>query len=177
MINTAADAKAVVLSAKFPPWGTRGQGSAFSCFEFGLETASEYVAQANESIVTMVQIESVEGLANVEEICQVDGIGELENSQGYFADKSVTDLVFIGPNDLALALLGYTPAKYTEKAFLEAIDKIVATAKKHGKKVGILVPDGVAAIEAKKRFDLVALGTDVRALQAWFRKEIATARS
>lgn len=84
-------------------------------------------------------------------------------------------MVFIGPNDLALALLGYTPAKYTEKVFLDAIDTIVTTAKKHGKKVGTLVPDGKAAVEAKKRFDLVALGTDVRALQAWFRKEVALA--
>lgn len=85
------------------------------------------------------------------------------------------DLIFIGPNDLALALLGYTPAKYTEGIFLDAVDVILATARKHGKKVGMLVPDGKTAMEAKKRFDLVAIGTDVRALQAWFRKEIALA--
>lgn len=76
MVNNAADARSVVSSAKFPPVGIRGQGSAFSCFEFGLSTPSEYVAQANESILTMVQIESAEGLENVDEICQVDGIGE-----------------------------------------------------------------------------------------------------
>lgn len=75
MINTAAEARSVVAFAKFPPVGVRGQGSAFPGFEFGLATPSEYVAQANDNVLTMVQIESVEGLRNVEEICKVDGVG------------------------------------------------------------------------------------------------------
>ena len=75
MVNTAADARVIVSFAKFPPGGVRGQGSAFSCFEHGLTTPAEYVAKANENILTMIQIESVEGLNNVDEICQVDGVG------------------------------------------------------------------------------------------------------
>lgn len=74
MINTADEARSVVASAKFPPVGIRGQGSAFPCFELGLETPAEYVAQANDSVLIMIQIESVAGLSNIEEICQVDGI-------------------------------------------------------------------------------------------------------
>lgn len=76
MVNNANDARSVVSSAKFPPIGVRGQGSAFSCFEMGFDTPAEYVAKANSSILTMIQIESAEGLANVDEICQVDGIGK-----------------------------------------------------------------------------------------------------
>ena len=75
MVNTADEARAVVASAKFPPVGIRGQGSAFPCFEFGLGTPAEYVAQANNTVLTMIQIESAAGLSNIEEICQVDGIG------------------------------------------------------------------------------------------------------
>lgn len=86
-------------------------------------------------------------------------------------------MVFIGPNDLALTLLGYTPAKYTEPAFLEAIDSIVAAARKHGKKVGTLVANGEEAKEAMKRFDFVAIGTDVRALQAFYSNALRVARS
>ena len=77
MVNSAADARSIVSSAKFPPIGIRGQGSAFACFEHGLATPSEYVAYANKNIITIVQIESVEGLQNVDEICRVDGIGML----------------------------------------------------------------------------------------------------
>ena len=87
------------------------------------------------------------------------------------------DVIFIGPNDLALALLGYAPAKGTETTFQEAIDRIVSTAKKHCKKVGILARDGERAKEAKTRFDFVALGADARALQAWYRAELDLARS
>lgn len=78
---------------------------------------------------------------------------------------------------MALALLGYVPAKYSEKVFIDAIEAIRATATKHGKKVGILVADGTKARDAKKDFDLVAIGTDVRALQAWFGAALKDARS
>ena len=75
-INTAAEARSVVSLAKFPPAGIRGQGSPYACLELGLATPSEYVAKANDSLITMVQIETVAGVNNVEEICQVDGVGE-----------------------------------------------------------------------------------------------------
>ena len=85
------------------------------------------------------------------------------------------DLIFIGPNDLAL--LGYASAKCTEPKFEEAVDRIVSTAKKHGKKVGILIKDGQSAKDAKDKFDFMALGADVRGLQAWYEKELSLARS
>lgn len=92
-------------------------------------------------------------------------------------DIPLPDLLFIGPNDLALALLGYTPAKWNEPVFLEAIDKVVASTKKYGKKVGILSVDGEAAKKAKERFDLVVMSADIRSLQAWYTKELKIARS
>jgi 4-hydroxy-2-oxoheptanedioate aldolase len=76
MVNTAADAKAIVQAAKFPPVGIRGQGSPFAGFAQGYPTPYEYVANANKDVLIMVQIESVEGLKNVDEIAQVDGVGK-----------------------------------------------------------------------------------------------------
>ncbi|KAI1618773.1 Pyruvate/Phosphoenolpyruvate kinase-like domain-containing protein [Exophiala viscosa] len=160
-VNSAEEARSAVSWAKFPPVGVRGQGSPFACFEHGLATPSEYVAKANAGIITMIQIETRAGVENIDQICEVEGV----------------DLLFIGPNDLALALLGYTPAKYTETCFLEAIDKVVESAHKHGKKVGILSVDGEAAKKAKERFDMVVLSNDVRSLQAWYSKELKLARS
>ncbi|KAL1863415.1 hypothetical protein Plec18167_000508 [Paecilomyces lecythidis] len=161
MINTAAEARSAVSLIKFPPLGARGQGSPFACFEHGLSTPSEYVAKANDTVITMIQIETVAGVENIQEICQVDGI----------------DIIFIGPNDLALALLGYTPAKYTESVFLEAIDKVITDAKKYGKKVAIPAVNGEAAKKAMERVDFVILGADARVLQAWYGRELAIARS
>ena len=76
MISTAEQARAVVSLAKFPPVGVRGQGSPFACLEHGYLNFSEYIQRANESILTMVQIETPAGIQNVEEICQVEGVGK-----------------------------------------------------------------------------------------------------
>ena len=86
-------------------------------------------------------------------------------------------MLFIGPNDLALSLLGYVPAKGDEPEFVQAIDKIVAAARKHGKWVSRLSNDGNASKEHLKIFDTVALSYDIRAIQNWYRAELKTARS
>jgi 4-hydroxy-2-oxoheptanedioate aldolase len=80
-INNAEEAKAVAASSRFPPQGVRGQGSAFPAIGHGL-TTPEYMKSANQTIITMIQIETKEGVENVDEICAVPGV----------------DLVFIGPN-------------------------------------------------------------------------------
>ena len=181
MINNAAQAKEAISFAKFPPRGVRGQGGPFACFEFGFATPAEYVAAANDLVVVLVQIETVEGLKNVDEICQTDGVGKSGSPEMLMTaeaeDLLSADVVFIGPNDLALALLGYAPAKGDEEPFTEAIDRIVTTAKKHGKKTGILAKDGEAAKAMRERFDFIALGADTRALQAWYGKELKLAKS
>lgn len=75
-VNTAEEARSVVSLAKFPPVGFRGQGSPFACFEHGWATPSEYVAKANESLITMIQIETKAGVENVDKICKVEGVGK-----------------------------------------------------------------------------------------------------
>ena len=89
----------------------------------------------------------------------------------------LSDMVFIGPNDLALSVLGYVPAEGTEPAFANAIEKIVAAARKHGKWVGRLSNNGVQCKEHLKKFDTVALSYDIRAMQNWYAAELQAARS
>lgn len=76
MINTAEEAAQVVTYSKFPPQGLRGQGSAFPAIGHGL-TTPEYMQSANQTILTIVQIETRQGVENVEEIAAVDGIGKI----------------------------------------------------------------------------------------------------
>lgn len=86
-------------------------------------------------------------------------------------------MIFIGPNDLALSILGYVPAKGDEPKFVNAIDKIVAAAKKHRKWLARLSNDGASSKEHLKVFDTVAISYDVRAIQNWYTAELRTARS
>lgn len=159
-VNTAEEARQVVHSSKFPLQGGRGQGSAFPAIAHGL-TTPEYMKTANETILTMIQIETRAGVENVEEICAVPGV----------------DCVFIGPNDLAQSLLGYTPARGDEPEFVAALDKIIAAGRKHGKWVARMVNDGALAKEARARYDTVAITGDTKAIQNWYIPELALARS
>lgn len=86
-------------------------------------------------------------------------------------------MIFIGPNDLALSILGYVPARGDEPEFVEAIDKIVQAARKHGKWVSRLSNNGASCKEHLKVFDSVALSYDVRAIQNWYTAELKAARS
>lgn len=89
---------------------------------------------ANETIITCVQIESAQAVNNVHAICAVQGIGVFHTPLlGFFLLTLDSDMVFIGPNDLALSLLGHVPVKGDEPEFIEAINTIVAVARKHGK--------------------------------------------
>ena len=65
LLYTAEDAEKLVHSAKFPPTGGRGFGSPFAMEKFGGLSQTEYLKQANESLVTIVQIETREALENV----------------------------------------------------------------------------------------------------------------
>lgn len=86
-------------------------------------------------------------------------------------------MIFIGPNDLALSILGYVPAKGDEPDFVDGINKIVAAARKHGKWVGRLSNTGALSKEHLSVFDTVALSYDIRAIQNWYTTELQIARS
>jgi 4-hydroxy-2-oxoheptanedioate aldolase len=83
-VETAALAAAAVRSCRYPPQGTRGYAAGVvRASTFGLEPG--YLHKANESLLTVVQIESAAAVGQAAEICAVEGV----------------DVVFIGVNDLA----------------------------------------------------------------------------
>lgn len=90
MMKTVEEAKALVSYAKFPVprgaeepgniSGVRGVGSPFAPAAFR-QSMAEYMATANKNVFVAVQIETVDGLNNCEEIAKVDGIGEVSRFQ------------------------------------------------------------------------------------------------
>lgn len=159
-VNTAAEAAQVVAASKFPPQGHRGQGSAFPAIGLGV-TPPAYMACANEALLTMVQIETRAGVENVEAIAAVPGV----------------DLLFVGPNDLAQSLLGYTPARGDEPVFVAALERIGRAARSQGKWFGRMVNNGSVAKEVKGVFDTVAITGDTKAIQNFYLGEIEVAKS
>lgn len=125
-VSTAAHASAAVAATRYPPVGERGVGPGRAA-GYGYRIP-DYLKNANDSLVLAIQIETAEGLANVEEIVAVEGV----------------DVIFIGPGDLSVSInaLGPDGAPRLEAAILE----ITQAARKAGKTVGIFrpSPDDVA---------------------------------
>jgi 4-hydroxy-2-oxoheptanedioate aldolase len=152
MVNTAEQAREVVRHGKFPPVGERGYNARTRGVRFGLEgmTAS-LLAEINESIQLFVQIETPEAVANVESICAVPGLAG----------------IFVGPGDLSMNY-GWV-GQLNRPEMVELVTKVIRTARKAGKLVGIMVAPGAlldAAIDEGAQ--LVIVGGDIAELSvAW----------
>lgn len=83
MVNTPDEARAAVAACKYPPQGTRGFGPRRAS-DYGRKV-DEYVAQANQSLIVIPQIEHVDAVAKIDDILAVPGI----------------DVVCLGPTDLS----------------------------------------------------------------------------
>ena len=147
MVDTADQARAMVRAMRYPPDGIRGMGSLGRAALYGL--TPDYHTTANAQTCLLVQVETRAALANLAEICAVDGV----------------DGVFIGPADLS-ADMGYpgnAGAPEVQAAIDDAIRRIAASGKAAGILVGGAEP-GAHALALGATF--VAVGHDVGLLRA-----------
>lgn len=149
MVNTREEAQRAVEWSKYPPAGTRSIGGAFGPYGFGIANWPDYARVANDETLVIVQIESAQGLQNVDEILSVPGI----------------DVAFVGPNDLH-AQLGLTPStEGAEPEFVDALERIKASARKHSLALGIFSRDGEAAAErVRQGFQMISVTTDISSM-------------
>ncbi|KAJ3528308.1 hypothetical protein NM208_g10261 [Fusarium decemcellulare] len=162
LLRTAQEAKDIVKAAKFPPMGIRGFGSPYAMDRFNpMPTSDEYLQQANDSLLTLVQIETQSALDNLEEIAAVDGI----------------DVLFVGPFDLGNSI-GHPIINGEIKPELRtAIYKILEVSHKAGKKCGVYTGSGERAKEyIEAGFDMVHVGTDHTILEIAMAAEMTTAQ-
>ncbi|MFB0936809.1 MAG: 2-dehydro-3-deoxyglucarate aldolase [Propionivibrio sp.] len=141
-VESADDARRAVAATRYPPQGVRGVSVSHRSNRYG--TVPEYFDVINDNISVIVQIESRKAVAAIDEICAVDGV----------------DCVFIGPSDLA-AGYGYL-GNPLHPEVQEAMQRIIATAKAHGKPSGILAP---VEADARRYLEMgvtfVAVGSDL----------------
>ncbi len=147
MVNTAADAEALIRACHYAPRGQRSVGPTRAMMIHG----AGYIQGANDVVITLAMIETREALDNVEAIARTSGLTGL----------------YIGPSDLAQSLGHPIQMDPTGADVMAAIERILAAAKAAGIKAGMhcMMPD-YARDMAKKGFDFVTLGNDVRMLSA-----------
>ena len=158
LVRTVEDAKSFVEACRFPPQGKRGFGSPFPMERFGPNvTATQYLTEANANLLLSVQIETKEAFDDVDAIAAVDGL----------------DLLFVGPFDLGNGI-GHPVLTGTFAPELEqAIEKVLASAHKAGKKAGIYCGSGTQAKKyADLGYDFVNVVTDIGALTSSLASEM-----
>lgn len=140
-VQNAEEAQAAVAAVRYPPHGVRGVSGGSRGSRYG--AIPDYVQRAEQEICLLVQVETVEAAARIEEIAAVDGV----------------DGIFIGPADLA-ASMGYPgdPGHpEVRKASADAVRRIVAA----GKPAGFLSADqGYVREMADAGATFLAVGVD-----------------
>jgi len=146
MVQSAEDARQAVKACRYPPHGVRGVGSALARAS-RWNRIPDYLNQADEQICLLVQIETRQGVAALDEILAVEGV----------------DGVFIGPADLS-ADMGYkgNPSHPAVQSTIDrCIDKILAA----NKAPGILMANETLAQHYLQQGALfVAVGVDATLL-------------
>jgi 4-hydroxy-2-oxoheptanedioate aldolase len=162
MVNTAAEAQQAVSWAKYPPVGARSIGGVFGPLAFGANDFPSYSRIANDEIMVVLQIESVESIQNLDAILSTAGV----------------DVAFVGPNDLH-ASLGLTPSSEgAEPEFIEALKQIKAGAQRHHIASGIFCSDGDAATQrVQEGFSMVNVTTDISSMIVGATQNLAYART
>lgn len=119
-VDTAEDARAAVRAVKFPPLGERGSQPPNQHTDFRSFSAPDYTAEANAETMVMVQIESRQGVANLDAILSVEGV----------------DGAVVGRGDLA-AELGVEGRDHPE--VIAAVEALLDACARNGKIPGLLV--------------------------------------
>jgi 2-keto-3-deoxy-L-rhamnonate aldolase RhmA len=150
MVETAEHVEALIRDVKYPPIGRRTYGvNRAQAYGFDFD---EYIQNWNKTSTFMLQVESIKGVENIEELLAFDEV----------------DGVMIGPLDIAGSL--GVPGQTTHPLVVEASRKVIQACERHGKSCGTQVADANPAT-VKFVFDLgynyAILGSDLFVLWKW----------
>lgn len=151
-VNSMAMLTESLGALDYPPKGIRGVASYNRSAKWGHDAT----ALENASPVAVIQLETAFAVEQIDEICSVDRI----------------DALFIGPLDLSFAL--GVPRQFESEIFVNAVEKMLQSAKNAGIPIGILANSEQTAKDFKSRgFDFLALGSDTTSLLGAFKDQVA----
>jgi 4-hydroxy-2-oxoheptanedioate aldolase len=140
-IGSAEEARQAVSFTRYAPHGVRGVSGSTRAASYGLNP--EYLHTAQEQLCVLVQIESLDGLRNLEAIADVDGV----------------DGVFVGPADLAAAMGHLGNGQHPEVQ--AAVDDAFRRLRAMGKPAGYLtLNEAEAAKRIAEGVEFVGVATD-----------------
>ncbi len=145
-IQNEEEARNAVSYTRYPPEGVRGFAGAPRASGYG--RIKDYAKRCKDELCLLLQVETPEGLRNIEAIASVEGV----------------DGVFIGPGDLSAAMGHIGNPKHPE--VLAAIEDAFQRIRACGKAPGILTGDEAIARRCLELGGLfVAVGADQNLLR------------
>lgn len=156
MVESAAEARLLVESAKYPPLGRRGFGQIMSDDLAGGPAA--YAERSNREGLVIAQIESPAGIENAEAIAATPGV----------------DVVWLGQFDLALAL--GVAGRPDDPRYTAAFDHLVEVCRRSGTILGQMVSSTAEGEALRARgFEMLAY-CDIWVFEHALRDEMHTLR-
>lgn len=120
--QTPSEVQQAVRLMYYPPLGVRGMAKMIRATEFG-SGASDYLKNQERNIVSIIQIETLGALKEIDAIAALQGV----------------DVLFVGPSDLSMAMGIFGQLQH--ELYQKAIRDVSDAAKKHGKVAGVLLQD------------------------------------
>lgn len=117
-IRTADDARRAVAACEYPPKGIRGYGP-LRALDYGAIPQVDFVDREYRKMWRVIQIEHIDAVNHLEEICDVEGI----------------DAFIVGPNDLS-GSVGHI-GRVTHPDMMPIYDHLSAILRKRGKCFGV----------------------------------------
>jgi 2-keto-3-deoxy-L-rhamnonate aldolase RhmA len=144
MVGNVDEVRRIVDSVKYHPAGKRGVALQVAHDRYRPGSVADKFTAANDRSMIVCQIETAEGVENVDAMAAIDGV----------------DCLWVGHFDLSVSL--GVPGEFDHPKFKAAIDKTIAATRKHNKALGRLVPTVEQGIEIYgEGFDFICYSGDV----------------
>ena len=155
MVNTVAEAQAVVRAGRYAPIGARSFGPVIA----GMRRSNHF-DWAGDGIALIPMIETVEAISNLDDILAVPGI----------------DAVYVGPADLSITL-GLKPGNNDGEAkFDDALATIVKGCQNAGIVPGIHATAALVEKRLEQGFRMITVTSDALAMRGSLVADLETAR-
>ncbi len=142
-VTTPEQARLAVEMTRYPPLGQRGSALSRGYTRFRSGSVPEVMAQVNRETLLLVQIETRGALDNIEAIAATPGI----------------DALFIGPNDLSIAL--GVPGQIDSPPVRQGIEKTIAVCRQYNLIPALHMNDAnLAADWVRRGMRLISVGSE-----------------
>ena len=158
-LSTVNAVKKAVSYTKYAPQGRWGLSFAQRPASYGICDKKSYMEASNAGLINVVHIENKEMAAQVESLCELDGV----------------DVLFIGPMDISQSL-GH-PGEPAHSEVAKAVDEVIRVCLAKGTPYGIFVGTPAAAqTYIDKGASYIALASDIAFLMSGYKNSVAQIR-